>query len=351
MRKTNKIFAITIAIFFMLSMTASSMLMPNAKALAPGKIAIATFAYINVAPNPAGIGQTVTVGFWLGLPPPTASAQWGDRWQNMKVIVTKPDGTTETLGPFTSDDTGGTYTTYTPAQLGKYTFQMIFPGQVLAGNNPPPFSLFGPGAAAFIGDYFEPSNATTTLTVQSQPISGLLNTPLPTNYWRTPVNAENVNLWWNLTGNWLGLGEIFSANTGNYNSTGNYNPYTTAPTTAHILWTKPASFGGVLGGEFGGSETSNYYATSQYEPKFAPIIMNGILYYTEYPTASTNPTGWKAIDLYTGTTLWEKSEAQVNDSVLLCGQVLNTTHRTNMEPQHTCGAQTRQEDLWLDIRV
>ena len=69
-----------------------------------------------------------------------------------------------------------------------------------------------------------------------------------------------------------------------YNDTGNYNPYTTAPNTAHILWTKPEAFGGTIGGEFGGSE-SNFYATSQYEPKFAPIIMNGILYYTIYPEA------------------------------------------------------------------
>ena len=72
-------------------------------------------------------------------------------------------------------------------------------------------------------------------------------------------------------------------------SSANYNPYTTAPNTAHILWTKPVAFGGTIGGEFGGSETSNFYSTSQYEPKFAPIIMNGILYYTMYPGASNLP--------------------------------------------------------------
>ena len=95
-----------------------------------------------------------------------------------------------------------------------------------------------------------------------------------------------------------------------YNDSGNYNPYTTAPTTAHILWTKPEAFGGIVGGEFGGTaDTSNYYSTSQYEPKFAPIIMNGILYYTQFPEATTNPTGWVAVNLQTGQTLWTDNTA------------------------------------------
>ena len=42
------------------------------------------------------------------------------------------------------------------------------------------------------------------------------------------------------------------------------------------MWTKVEAFGGTIGGEYGGEETGNYYSTSQYEPKFAPIIMNGI---------------------------------------------------------------------------
>jgi hypothetical protein len=104
-----------------------------------------------------------------------------------------------------------------------------------------------------------------------------------------------------------------------YNETGNYNPYTTAPTTAHILWTKPVAFGGTIGGEFGGSETSNFYSTAQYEPKFAPIIINGILYYTMYPGASTNPAGWEAVNLQTGQTIWTKNTTEV----LVCGQILN----------------------------
>jgi len=308
---------IAIAILLMLSMTASMTLLPSANAHTP-PWQIPTFAFINVAPNPAGVGQTVTVGFWIQVPPPTAQAQFGDRWAGFTVKVTKPDGTTETLGPFTSDATGGTSTRYTPSQLGNYTFVFSFPGQTLAGNNLPP------GATnPMIGDYYEPSTAKTTLTVQQEPISIIPENPLPTSYWTRPIYSVN-DLWSTIGGNWLGLASSTFANTGQYNATGSYNPYTTAPTTAHILWTKPAAPGGQIGGEFGGDASTHFYAPAQYEPKFAPIILNGILYYDMYPGASSNPTGWAAVNLKTGQTLWEKNTttADTLGPILKCGQTL-----------------------------
>ena len=121
------------------------------------------------------------------------------------------------------------------------------------------------------------------------------------------------DLWYNISGNWLGLGQLFNSSTGMYNVTGDYNPYTTAPTTAHILWTKPLAFGGLIGGEFstsGGEYNGNYYSTRQYERIFGPIIMNGILYYTEYPGSVTNPAGWAAVNLQTGQTIWTSTIRQ-----------------------------------------
>ncbi|MGO8806888.1 MAG: PQQ-binding-like beta-propeller repeat protein [Candidatus Bathyarchaeia archaeon] len=300
----NKIFAITIAFFFILSMTASIVLTPNANAttLAPGKIDIPTYAFCNVGPNPAGVGQEVNVGFWLGEPPPTASGPYGDRWMGLMVKVTLPDGSNQTLGSFTTDDTGGTHTDFTPTAAGNYTFQMSFPGQVLAGSNPIP----GQSAIAtsYVGDYFEPSISNTyTLTVQQNMLPAISENPLPTNYWTRPIESVN-DLWYTISGNWLGFGNLFSASGGMYNDTGNYNPYTTAPTTAHILWTKPLAFGGLVGGEFGGTDTSNYYSTRQYERMFSPIIIQGILYYTEYPESLNNPTGFAAVNLQTGQTIW-----------------------------------------------
>ncbi len=307
----NKTAAITISMLLIISMGASMMLFPNTSAHTP-PYHIITYAYMNVAPNPCGIGQTVNVNFWLQIPPPTANGALGDRWHGLTVTVTHPDGTTETLGPFTTDDTGGTHTDYTPSQTGNYTFVMNFPGQVLTGEN---------GAAKtneYINDTFMASTSPSViLSVQQQPIPQIPTTPLPSNYWTRPVQSTN-GLWYNITGNWLGLGLHSFANTGKYNLTGDYNPYTTAPNAAHILWTKPVAFGGLVGGEFGGTDTSNYYSTSQYEPKWAPIIMNGVMYYELYPGASTYPAGWIAVDLRTGQTLWTYNSTQT----LRCGQLL-----------------------------
>jgi hypothetical protein len=314
----NKTIAIAIAILLTISMTASMALLPTTGAHTP-PLQIPTYAFINVTPHPAGLGQTVTVGFWLQVPPPTAQAQFGDRWAGFTLKVTRPDGTTEALGPFTSDDTGGTYTIYTPTQLGNYTFEFNFPGQTLAGNNLAPGVTTNP----FIGDYYQPSTAKTTITVQQDAIPTIPENPLPTSYWTRPIQSVN-NLWSQLGGAWLGLGVTSFANTGAYNASGNYNPFTTAPQTPHIIWTKPTAPGGQIGGEFGGTSQTNFYAPAQYEPKFAPIIMNGILYYTVYPGSITNPTGWAAVNLKTGQTVWEKNMTvgSTLGPILRCGQTL-----------------------------
>jgi outer membrane protein assembly factor BamB len=281
-------------------------------------LSIPSYAFVEANPNPAGVGQTVNIGFWLGQPPPTAAGSYGDRWGNLTIIVTKPDGSKETLGPFISDDTGGTHTDYTPTTVGNYTIQFNFPGQTLAGNNLSPTT--SAATKAFIGDYYQPANATTTLTVQESAIPPIPQTPLPANYWDRPIVSVN-NYWYSISGNWLGLGTSTFANTGMYNITGNYNPYTTAPKTSHILWTKPVAFGGLMGGEQSTGDISNYYSTSQYEPKFAPVVINGVLYYTEYPGSNQDPTGIIAVDLRTGKTLWEKTGLNYTVPQLQQGQL------------------------------
>lgn len=309
----------SIVLCLALSMTASMVLLQSTNAHYPAWN-IPTFSFCSVSPNPIGVGQTARVNFWLGQPPPTANGQYGDRWQNLTVKVTHPDGTTETLGPFTSDDTGGTYTTYTPTIVGNYTIQMFFGGEVLAGNNLAPGTpKSGPGANANIGDYFQPSSSNIfTLTVQSEPVGYPAEPPLPATYWERPIYGENNN-WYVIAGNWLGYGQTSFALTGMYSVDRNYNPYTTAPNTAHIIWTKPEAFGGIIGGSYGGSETGNFFSTSQYEPKFAPIIMNGVLYYTQYPGSASYPAGWVAVDLHTGETIWTKNTTEL----LRCGQIVN----------------------------
>ncbi|MGO8805575.1 MAG: PQQ-binding-like beta-propeller repeat protein [Candidatus Bathyarchaeia archaeon] len=332
-KSKSKSIAILIAAFLAISMGTALLLTPSAYAHSP-PLNIPTYAYVNAAPNPAGIGQTINVGFWLGLPPPTANGPYGDRWHNLTVIVTKPDGTNQTLGSFTSDDTGGTHTNFIPSTTGNYTFQMSFPGQTLAGNN------LAPGTTSpFIGDYYQPSiSAPFTLTVQQSAVPSKAQASLPANYWSRPIESVN-SLWYTISGSWLGFGQSTFASTGQYNATASYNPYTTAPTTAHVMWTTPEALGGLIGGEFStaSSPATNFYSTSQYEPKFAPVVIAGILYYTQYPGASTNPAGIVAVDLQTGKTLWTDNAANLGGgspqqtalttsgvvTILRCGQVLD----------------------------
>src|SRR3972149_2304430 len=309
----NKTTAIAITLILMLTITITLVAVPLTNAHTP-IWTVPTYSFITVSPNPIGVDQRVNVNFWVNIPPPTASAQYGDRWTEMTLKITKPDGTTETRGKYTSDATGGTYTTYTPNQVGEYKFQFIFGGEYVLGANLPP----GPPNAN-IGDYYQPSESNVfTLTVQEEQIPYPPVTPRPTTYWTRPIYGEN-NEWFSISGNWLGLAASTFAATGMYNATGNFNPYTKAPNTGHILWTKPEAFGGMIGGEYGNAQTANYYSTSQYEPKFAPIIMQGILYYTMYPGSSTHPAGWAAVDLRTGETLWTKNTTEV----LRTGQLLN----------------------------
>jgi hypothetical protein len=291
----TKIIAILICVFMTSAIAAStnSMLFQNVKAQTNNTIE--TFSFINVSPNPCSVGQQVTVNFWLAVP--IADSELA---QNMTVNVIKPDGTNTTLGPFHSDLTGGTDTYYTPATTGNYTFQFFYGGQTLIGA-PNAF-----GGNTFAGYVELPSmSAPVTLSVTNTAATGIQYTPLPTQYWETPVNAENIQNWYQLTGSWMGYAANTFAATGGYNDTGNYNPYTAAPLTAHILWTKPYCVGGVSGGELGNSEqASNFWTTSQYDPKYAPIIMNGIEYSTWYTTTTSTEQGIIAINLFTGQTMF-----------------------------------------------
>jgi len=299
----NKTAAITITLIFIFSLTASAANVPNAFAATP-TVNYPTISFINVAPSPCGVGQRVTVNFWLAIPIPDFEVA-----VNMTVVVTNPSGTSTTLGQFSSDETGGTTTYFTPTTTGNYTFEFFYGGQYLT-----------PAIAASVGligtFYMEPSHSVkTTLSVTTTPATGIPLTPLPASWWQTPVNAENVQNWYTITGPWLGTYPAPFAYTGDYNETGNYNPYTTGPTTSHILWTEPWCIGGVAGGDAGGTELSNYWTTSQYQPKWDPVCIDGMLYATHYTTDTYYSNGIVAWNLYNG-----QLEFTINTTnPLICG--------------------------------
>jgi hypothetical protein len=279
MQKNKK--SIMIALFLMITIAITTVALPTVYAHNPPWSKV-TWTYIAVTPTPIGVGQSALIVFWLDTLPQTASGQYGDRY-TFTVDVIKPDGTNETLGPIGSDPVGGGYTNYVPTQEGNYTFVAKFPGIKYAGVNPPPGG-FNTAYAAYINDTLQPSTSNPiTVVVQNNPIQEFQGAALPTDYWTRPIYAENRA--WNLiAGNWLGGTEPNQ----------NYQPYSTAPNTAHIVWTKPMEFGGIANG---GSDVS-YYTGSAYESFWsAGIIIQGRLFYNE-PKAPRY--GWYSVDLRTG---------------------------------------------------
>ena len=251
---------------------------------------IPTYAYLEVFPSPIGKGQPLFIFGWMDKYPPTASGQYGDRW-TMELIITKPDNTQE-VKTYKSDPVGTIFDRYTPQQTGTYKFQLHFPEQVLEGKNPPPEGWIGFWAWAnlFIGDtYLESYSKVVEVTVQETPIPEYSPPPLPTGYWKRPISQEN-----------LGWGQIAGSYLGTYPK---INEYTRAPETAHIVWTRPITFGGIVGGNY---DDLGYYTGLSYESYWGgfatgpPVIM-GRLYYNE---PCPPRYGFYCIDVRTGEQIW-----------------------------------------------
>ena len=276
--------ALTFAV--LLSMTiALFAYLPVAKA----DVVIDTYAFVSAAPNPVGVNQPLGVALWINEVPPSAGGAGGDRWQGMTVTVTKPDGTTQTLGPFTSDPVGNAWTDYTPTSVGTYSFQSNFPGQSFP-NRTIQISPYMPPQYLPATTYRPSSSAKMTVTVQAQAVAAYQTYPLPSGYWQRPINSENSQ-WYQIAGNWL---------LPQFDAAGNrFNAYSLAPNTDHIIWTKPIAFGGVVGGNWA---DFSYYEGETYEPQFLPpVIMNGVLYYN---TPNPPRIGFRAVDLRTGADKW-----------------------------------------------
>ena len=160
------------------------------------------------------------------------------------------------------------------------------------------------------------SNAETTLTVQEEQIANPPTYPLPTEYWTRPIEGQNT-AWASVASNWLQSPQIFNA----------YQPDGLAPNSAHVMWTKPYSFGGVVGGSYD-NDGVTYYSGSVYESKFNyPIIMNGLLFYTLARGNDGSGGGYACVDLRTGEELWwqnyTSSSGGMMSSVISFGQLLD----------------------------
>jgi len=256
-----------------------------------GARTIDVWIYIHLAPNPTGLGQATTLMTWVSQNTPTATAGTGvgEKWQDITITVTKPDGAVETLGPYTADPVGFVATFYTPDQLGTYKFQSHFPGQTLAS-----------------GDYYTAADSyVVDLVVQQDKVEPEAGVPFTNDYWTRPIYGENRD-WWPKTGNWLmpGVETTFRF----FDQGCAYAPDNDGPDSAHIMWTKPITDGGIIGGKEYGS--ASFYTGMSYEMKLSTmIVIDGKYYYNRMPTGQG--PGYIVLDLRTGEELWRNEEDSV----------------------------------------
>ena len=281
-----------------------------------------TFAYIIVAPDPVGVGQSVLITAGIDkVHPLTGGVALGDLWEGTTVKITKPDGTSETKGPYQLYAMANTFVSYTPTQTGTYTVETIFPGQWVNASYRSISAMFGNyvnytgGPLIYEDRYYEPDSASATFTVQEDPIPSYPAIPIPTDVWTRPLNAE-IKGWDKVADNWL---------MPTYQSSGNYAawrfsatayaPYTSAPNSPHILWKQPVTFGGVVGGGFG---DVTYRNGLSYEPWYSEaLIINGRIYYTTKGTSTASVFGTRVLDLYTGEELMYKDGIDIDFGQIL----------------------------------
>jgi hypothetical protein len=299
----SKIAATTIAIFLMLGITVTLVATPSVVAHDP-PWNYNTYTYVAASPPVVGIEQQVIIVYWLNAVPPTAAGDIGDRWK-VYIDITTPSGIETTIGPETSDPVGGGYVYYTPDELGEYKIVARFPGQTITG-------IPGRETHISVGDIYAASTSGPAyFTVQEEEIPRYAETPLPTDYWTRPINDINRGWGNSVMGQWLGQpwDTTLSRTIGVQNQAAVLSP--------HVLWTRPAWTGGIMGG-FGDTA---YYNGIAYETFSSPLVcMNGMGYY-----AVNNPPrqGWFCINLYTGETIYFENNTDGKSSMPSMGQVLN----------------------------
>ena len=291
-------------------------------------ITVNTLASISFRPNPIGLGQPLLVNLWMQ--PALHASRY---FKSYTVTFTKPDGTKDTkvVDSFFADATA--WFEYTPDQVGTWKIKFDFLGAYYpAGiycrpkSNAPP-GVTGVGAGTTTdrywnftqSAYYKPSSTEEQIfIVQQDMVWSWPESPLPTDYWTRPVSPENRE-WWPILGNYpgssvVGGGSNWPADTNTYTSNYNYIPYVQGPNTAHIVWKRQDTIGGLIGGQAGpitmtvGSagyaSATNIptiiYAGRCYQTMTKPMmqLINGT--YQSWPTSV-----WECYDLRTGQVYWD----------------------------------------------
>src|SRR4030042_1605573 len=298
----SKTKATLIALFLMFAMTVSLVALPAANAHTPAW-EIPSFAYIVAQPDPIGVSQPVKIYMWVDIPMPMAAATNDIRRTGYKLTITAPNGQTEVKDwPIVYDSTGVQFYSYTPSQVGTYTFKFDYAGQNYTWSG------------TYQNEMFLPASKTTTVTVQEEALEEpVLSYPLPTEYWTRPIEGQNTD-WWSISSNWLNPPLIRIGDSGTQGAVsgcdtqGGYGRFQSdgiAPNSPHIMWSRSIQDGGVVGGSQYDALGKTYYMGGSYNVRFAEaIVMHGRLYYQE-PWGNSGSGGYYVcVDLRTGEELW-----------------------------------------------
>jgi hypothetical protein len=282
----------TISVILLLAISATLVALPNAAA--QQEVRINSWPFCNAIPNPQQVNNPVLIH--LGSEWPAVSMS--QTWTGLMVEITDPMGNVEMLGPYSTDATGGTGTTFTPTQVGTYYLRTFFPEQV----TPDYFGFFQapPPPGAILEEAWSPSVA---LEVQEEPIAQFPGQPYPTKYWTRPID-DQIWSWWKIAGNWLGDQVSMDASPPAQTLYADFNDL--APETGHVLWAKPLTMGGLAGGQMW---EHGFDQGDAYEPKWTgAVIIGGILCYNQFETTGGTNLEQRviAVNLHTGEELWNK---------------------------------------------
>ncbi|HII85752.1 TPA: PQQ-binding-like beta-propeller repeat protein [Candidatus Bathyarchaeota archaeon] len=230
-----------------------------------------TKAFIGALPNPVGVGQEVLLH--IGIQQQLATVDRG--WYGMSVTIERPDGKIDTITDIKTDSTGGTGRVYVPPVAGTYYLQSHFPEQRMpttAGGIPANTTMLASDSPKL------------TLVVTEEPLQYYPAAPLPNEFWTRPINAQ-LREWSAISGSsWMD------------------NEYNEAPESPHVLWTKPLTMGGLVGGDIG---DHSFEHGDAYEGKWPNrLILAGRMYYTAGPYE--RPVVTYCVDLRTGEQIWAK---------------------------------------------
>ncbi len=260
-----------------------------------------TYPLIDAIPNPVGVGEQVLLRF--GISEALGVVNLG--WDGITVTVKDPDNITTTLGPYRTDSTGSSFDIFTPTKVGTYTLTTNFPQQ----NVTETWFVAERGSALLKDTVMLASSISMELNVLQDPLPAYPGQPLPTEYWSRPIDPQ-LREWFSISGNWV------------ERPSNSYSPYNDdAPETAHVLWAKPITTGGLTGGLWGDQIPASSETGDAYEGKFAnSVILNGVLYYNLQTAAfagSTETPGVRAVDLHTGKELWFRNNTSVTSGMIL----------------------------------